>query len=136
MKRPLADKRPIGPLFSEDKSVLGVPGTPMPNRDKNPMVIVYKLDGNPVFGDDFKRAIQEEIDGMLSEEFGDTRVKYKRSGRSSKADFDSPAVILRVPGEELPIQDSTIHRVEQMVMRIADSAGADISVSEIFIEQE
>lgn len=137
MKRPLAGKRPIGPLADRAKEVIGIPGTPMPNRSKNPMVIIYKLDGdNPVFVDDFTKAIQQEVEQTVVNEFNNTRTQYKKTGVSSKADFTEPAVILRVPPEDIPFNDTSLHRVEQIISRVAGTQDIDLSVSGIIIEQE
>jgi hypothetical protein len=137
MKRPFASKRPIGPLADKAKDVIGVSGTPFPNRSKNPMVIIYKLDGdNPVFVDDFTKALQQEVSQTVVNDFNSTTVDYKRKGRSSKADFAEPAVILRVSPEDVPFNDTSIHRVGEIIGRIARTQDIDLTVSGIIIEQE
>jgi hypothetical protein len=142
MKRPFRDKRPIGPLTdlydSADygKEVVGVSGTPFPNRDKNPMVIIYKLDGNPVFVDDFTEAIQQEVDQLVDSDFQNVKVEYKKSGISSKGRFSEPAIVLRLPGKSMPFNDVSLHRVEQIIIRIAETSDLDLTVSGIIIEQE
>lgn len=140
MNRPLADKRPIGPIneaVDYGKDVLGITGTPMPNRDKNPVILVYRMDGDrPFQSRDFKNAVQQEVDQLVDEDFGGARVTYKKSGPSSKADFNDPAVVIEIPGESLPINDSSVHRVEQSIIRIAGNADMETTISEIFIEQE
>lgn len=143
MKRPFAGRRPIGPISqlggpqdsADDKDVMGISGTPMPDRPKNKMVLIYKLEGdNPVFVKDFANAIQRDI--AATTRFTNPRVTFKKFGPSSKADFEEQAVIVQVKSQDIPFTDSEVHRIEDVINRIAKTLNADVDVSEIFIEQE
>lgn len=143
--RPFADKRPFGPIVdinkvkrrlqnmaSGGKTVVGVSGTPFPNRPKHNMVLVYVIDGDhiPIIRDlnsDIRRKVTSR------DEYSDFRVDIKRSGTSAKATFEQQAIIIRVPGGDLPINDEDIHRIEQIINR---AIPVDAKVAQIIIEQE
>lgn len=136
MQRPLSDKRPVGPfVFNEDKEVLGISGTPFPDRPKNPIILIYKLEGDHIFfSRDFKNAIKEDI--SQTTDFTNPRVDFKKSGPSSKATFEEQAVIVRVKAGDIPFEHSQVHRIESVIERVAQTSDADTNVSEIIIEQE
>lgn len=136
MKRPFSDKRPLGPFAqSSSKEVMGVSGTPMPDRSKNNQVLIYRLEGDHIaFIKDFAKAVKQDIDGRHL--FESSRVTYKKSGVSSKANFDEQAIIVRVRADEVPFTDEQIHVVEDTITRVAQNENINVSVSHIYIEQE
>lgn len=139
--RPLADRRPVGPILNLDnigqsgKSVIGVPGTPFPDRGKNPIVITFLLEGM------HQAFIRQDVRGTLGDKIEDKMdlsgvlggVDAKESGSSSAVPFQNQAVIVTVPGEGLPIQESEINRVINTIERHYDN---ETTVQTFIIDQE
>jgi hypothetical protein len=137
MNRPLSSVRPVGPVVSQQtKSVLGVTGTPMPNRKKNNIVVTFKLDGDHItLIDEFTTNVSRKV--AARDDFKNPVFKYKRSGSSSKADFKNQAIIMELTGDELPIRESSLERVKGVIERAAYDLYEDqVTVQEVFIDQQ
>lgn len=130
-ERPLADKRPVGPFMDidlsrdmGDKVQLGVPGTSMPGRRKSNLNVLYVLDKHVA-------TLPNDVDGTLKDKIldkieGDVRVSVKRSGVSSKAPFKEQAIIVRIRGYTLPVQESEINAVANSIDRHYSDFGAGV----------
>lgn len=139
--RPLEDKRPIGPVVDIDnlkqrmnnlsggKSVVGVSGTPMPQRPKNRILVSYLLDGRHLGM--YKKAV-DNIEQKVQARYSDYRVEFKKSGKTSKGMFKNQAFIIRIPGSELPFNDEDLHRIADIIERNID----DVQVVQMIIDQE
>lgn len=144
VERPLSDRRPIGPIFDlsdvksrmsrmsgVQKSVIGVTGTPFPNRPKTPLAVTYVLEGRHIFNiRDEKENIRREL--MTREEYSGFSVDYKESDSSSKAPFDNQAFIVRIPGENLAVNDNDIHIIQDIIEESIEG----VEVAQIIIDQE
>ena len=115
----------------DDKTVVGVPGTPFPNEKKEELLVTFKFDagaGRVVFSDDFERAIQRKISGRP--EFAGATVTYHPSGTSSAVPFAEQGVTVEVPGEALPLSNSDVSRFEGVITREGDN----IEIQETFYD--
>lgn len=132
VRRPLADKRPVGPLMDIDldrgmgsKVQLGVPGTSLPNIRKSPLNVLFVLDRHvatlpkDVKSGGVKDKIQDKVDGS-------PLVRVKRSGSSSKAPFDEQAVVVTFGKKSLPVQESNINRMANSIERHYSSTGVGV----------
>lgn len=116
-------------LGGGEKTVIGTPGTPFPNRDKNTQIITFVLDQrHVVFTDQKQEEIQRKVDGR----YDGIRIKFKKSGTSSKGMFENQAIIAEVRGGALPINDDDIHRIQAIIERSEDL----LEVAQIIIDQE
>jgi len=153
MDRPLADKRPVGPILNLDaigdaeKSVIGVSGTPFPDRGKNPLVITFILEGKhqALLSSDVESKstslndypegklgirIADKID--LSGGFGNS-IKAKDSGSSAAVPVENQAIIITIPGENLPVQEGEINRVVNTINSFYDN---ETTVKTYVVDQE
>lgn len=151
MRRPFADKRPLGPFvvsqgpsedpkkyteldFDDDgKDVIGISGTPMPDRDKEDLMVIYVLGGDHIaFSTEFKKRVQRDINSrdIFREP---VRVKFLRSGTSAAKSFTEQAVLIDIPGENLAITESQLHRIEGIIERPPQ---VDVEVKERIYEME
>lgn len=147
VERPLADKRPFGPvvdlnrvkrrmnnMVSGGKSVVGTAGTPFPNRPKNDMYLTYVLDGDHIFETaEFNNVLRRKIKGRP--EYSNWGVNFKKSGSSSKGTFEQQASIIRVPGGELPFNDEDIHAIEGIINRTLRDNNLNTEVAQVIIDQ-
>jgi len=154
MKRPFKDKRLLGPFieysqgvsedpdkftelgFDDGKEVIGVPGTPMPDREKEALFVIYVLSGSSdhvYFVDEFKKQIDRDINQRDIFESG-VRVKFLESGESSAKGFKEQAVAVKIPGEELAITESQLQRIEDIINR--SPGQANVEVKERIYEME
>jgi len=153
MQRPFKDKRVLGPFIeynqgvTEDpdkyteldfddggKEVIGVPGTPMPNKDKEPLIVLYVLSGTSdhvYYTDDFTDQIDRDINQRDIFE-SDVRVKFLKSGKSSSKNFKEQAVFVKIPGDELAITESQLQRIEGIINR--SPGQTDVEVKERIYE--
>ena len=140
MRRPLEDVRPIGPFIStkwddvpgSGKKVLGVAGTPMPNRPKVPMNIIYVLEeGRIVYMDRARSNLQMKVESR----YDGVSMKVTRSGSDSSKPFDQQAVVATVYPRSLPIEDSVIHTIEGIIERYSE-VSTPLKVGHIIIDQE
>lgn len=140
VERPLENSRPFGPVVNIDnlkqrmnnlsggKSVVGISGTPMPQRPKNEMVISYLLEGTHIFR---SRDAKNNIKQKVKARYDNYRVDFKKSGETSKGMFKNQAVVIRIPGSELPFNDDDVHRIEDVINRNLN----DVEVVQIIIDQ-
>lgn len=132
VKRPLAGKRPVGPLMDinmdrpmGDKVQLGVAGTSFPNIRKSPLNVLFVMDKHvATLPKDartgvLKDKIHDKVDGT-------PQVDVKRGGSSSKAPFNEQAVIVRFGKGSLPVQESSINRVSNAIERHYSDFGAGV----------
>lgn len=138
--RPLKDKRPLGPFIStkwddvsgSGKQVIGVTGTPFPHRDKNNLVVTYVLRENKVvFTDKLANEVQRKVDGR----FEDIRIQVLKRGTTSSKPFQNQAIVARIPGDRLPLEDEVIHTIEGVIERAKGPDGG-LKVDHIIIDQE
>lgn len=133
MRRPFERWRPVGPFFAlgDEKDVVGVSGTPWPNRAKNDMVLTFALGGDHiVIPKDVTNNIRMKLE---SRGYQGIEVDFKMSGSSSKANFDEQAVIIRVKGNALPIRKEQLEDIEGVIERNPEY---DIRVKGVIIDQE
>lgn len=113
----------------ERKEVVGVSGTPFPNREKNSILITYVLNGVFIhMTEDFRKNIEMKAKAR----YDGVSARFKKSGKSSKADFKNQALILRIKGNQLPIRKELIDRIERVIERAQEG----IEVVDIIIDQE
>jgi len=144
MRRPFADKRLLGPIVSSSKftnlgirddsskEVIGVPGTPFPNREKEDLLVIYVLDTSSkrlYHVGDFADDVERKINGRG--EFDEFKVEFLNSGKTSAKGFKEQAVLVRVPGNSIAITDSSLDRIEGIIER-----QEDIEVTERIYEME
>lgn len=148
MKRPLSRIRPIGPVFSEskftrlgfrgegEKEVVGVSGTPFPNQDKEELLVIYVLEGpRIVFTDDFKSNVQRKINGRP--EYDGYKVKFLKSGTSSKKQFKEQAVLVEIPSEDIATTRTDLNTFEGIIVRQAeDITDSTVGIKEVIYEME
>lgn len=140
VNRPLANRRPIGPLINlenrneDGKSVIGVSGTPFPNREKNPIVATYVLGGDNVAT--LPREASSGMGDKIRDKIPGVRVDTKRGGSSSKAPFDNQAVVVTIPGDSLPLQDNELHKVSDTIDRQIEEMSVDAHVISLLIDQK
>ena len=151
MKRPLSDKRPVGPFVGTDnltedpkkftefdfdtsgKEVIGVAGTPLPNKDKEELLVIYVLD-------DFifqSGKMRDEVDRNINSRDifeNDARVEFLKSGKSASKPFDEQAILVYVPAEDLAVTESQLQRVEDTITRITKFGS--VGVKERIYEME
>lgn len=121
--RPFASRSAIGNRVDlrlhevregEQKVQLGVSGLGFPNRDKPNLNILFVLGKNVA-------TLPRDVDGTLGakikERLPGATVGVKRSGRSSKAPFDQQAVIVTAGENQLPITDTDLHTVADVINR-------------------
>lgn len=114
---------------TKGKEVVGSSGTPFPNREKNDILITYVLDGVFIYNTgDFKKNIEMKA----SARHDGVSTRFKKNGKSSKADFKNQALILVVKGGQLPIRKELINKVK----RIIERAQEGIEVVDVIIDQE
>ena len=153
MDRPLADKRPVGPILNlyaigdARKDVIGVSGTPMPDREKNPLVITFILEGNhqaflPSDVESKSTNLDDAPEGNLGNRIKDkidlpggfgSNIKAKGSGSSAAVPVDNQAIIITIPGENLPVQEAEINRVINTINTFYDS---ETTVKTYVVDQE
>jgi len=153
MKRPFKDKRPLGPFVvsqsptedprkyteldfdTEGKEVIGIPGTPMPNREKEDLIVIYVLEGDHIaLPRDFKKRVQRDINAR--DIFEDpARVRFLKSGKTGSKSFKEQAVLVSIPGSSLAITESQLQRVGRIVQR-PGKLGVDLEVKERIYEME
>lgn len=132
MERPLADKRPVGPLMDinmdrsmGDKVQLGVAGTSFPNIRKSPLNVLFVMDKHvatlpgDVKSGVLKDKIEDKVDGV-------PKVKVKRSGESSMAPFEEQAVIVELGSDSLPVQQAQINMISNSIERHYSDFGAGV----------
>lgn len=138
--RPLKNVRPIGPFIStkwddvpgSGKKVIGVAGTPFPNRPKNPLVITYVLQkGRMTMLQEAQKNIQMKVDSR----YDGINIKVHRSGVDSATPFKNQAVSATIKPKNLPLEDDVIHRIEGIIERYSKYDN-DIEVGSIIIDQE
>lgn len=113
---------------NSEKNVVGISGTPFPNRKKNDILITYTLHGGHVlYISDLASNIQMKVEAR----YEGMDVRYKKKGISSKGDFKEQAIIVRVRGEALPIQRRHINKIEGIIERAAD----ELRVDKVVIDQ-
>lgn len=103
------------------KTVVGVPGTPSPSRDKESLLVTYIISGGgtrPAFTDSFEEGVQRKINGRP--EFDGYTVTFHKSGVSSAKPFREQAVAVEVPGSALPVRGSDLDRIRGIVEREVD----------------
>ena len=153
MERPFKDKRPLGPFVvsqsptedpkkyteldfdTEGKEVIGMSGTPMPNREKEDLIVIYVLEGDHIaLPRDFKKRVQRDINAR--DMFKDpVRVKFLKSGKTASKSFKEQAVFVSIPGSNLAITESQLQRVERIIER-PGKLGVDLDVKERIYELE
>lgn len=120
-ERPMADKRPVGPLMDidmdrpvGDKVQLGVPGTSFPNIRKSPLNVLFVLDRNvATLPRDVRTGVlREKIHDKAD---GSPQIDIKRGGSSSRAPFKEQALIVRFGKDDLPVQESSINRIANSI---------------------
>lgn len=146
MKRPLASKRPVGPVFSQDKftrigfrgegekEVIGVSGTPFPDQDKEDLLVIYVLDGSRVvFTDQFADNVQRKINGRP--EYDGYRVRFLKSGTSSKKQFKEQAVLVRIPSDDIATTRTDLGTFEGIIVRqYEDTTDSTVGIKEVIYE--
>jgi len=144
MRRPLKDKRPVGPFVSSDKftklgfqegsgkEVIGISGTPFPQNPKEDLLVIYVLgDGTRVFESrQFADDVQRKINGR--NEFEGFGVRFLKSGTSAKKQFKEQAVMVRVPADHIAITESDLEVIQGIIERNLDG----IEVKERIYEME
>lgn len=148
MKRPFKDKRLVGPFVSSDKftklgfrpedekEVVGVSGTPFPNYDKEELLVIYVLEGDHLA---MARQIEKDVKNKINSrgEFDRFGVRFLKSGKSSTKQFKEQAVLVKVPKESIAITESSLQRIEDIIVRSAKSThDMDVSVKERIYEME
>jgi hypothetical protein len=117
----------------DEKTVVGVPGTPFPNREKESLLVTFKLDsqaGRVVFSDDYEETVERRVTGRP--EYQDASVTYHSSGSSSAVPFAEQGVTIEIPGRTLAVTQSDIDRLEGIVTRSGDG----LEVAEVFYDME
>lgn len=148
MNRPLSRIRPVGPVFSQDKftrlgfrgedekEVVGVSGTPFPNKEKEDLLVIYVLQGSRIFrSDDFSSNVQRKINGRP--EYDSYNVRFLKSGTSAKKQFKEQAVLVEIPSEDIATTRTDLDTFEGIILREAeDAADSTVEVKEVIYEME
>lgn len=148
MNRPFADKRLIGPVFSQDKftrlgfrgedekEVVGVSGTPFPNQEKEELLVIYVLEGGRIFRSaDFASNVQRKINGRP--EYDGYKVRFLKSGTSSSKQFKEQAVLVEIPSEDIATTRTDLDTFEGIIVREAeDVTGSAVGIKEVIYEME
>ena len=126
--RPLKSIRPIGPFSDkftdkpgEGKQVIGSSGTPMPNKPKCDTWVIYVISGQgsrPFKSREFKNNVQRKINAR--DDLQNIRVEFLKSGISSTKNFKEQAVLVRIPGSEMPMTESQLSRIQGIIEREVD----------------
>ena len=142
VERPFADKRVFGPLIdlgidetSDGKIQLGVPGTVSPGRSKGNLNLLFVLDTHVA-------TLPKDVDGTLEDKIAETlglnigftgsTVSEKRSGPKSTAPFEEQAIIVKVNGDDMPLQDTQIHNAAGSIER--HYSDFDVGVKQVIID--
>jgi hypothetical protein len=146
MKRPLKDK--VEQVASSDKftrlnirgadkkEVIGISGTPFPNYDKENLMVIYVLSGDPIYqSSQFARDVKRKINGRP--EYDGYKVDFLKSGTSSKKNFKEQAVVVTIPGEDIAITRSDLDIFEGIIERQYDDiVESDVEIKEVIYEME
>lgn len=146
MERPLKDKfkkvassdkfTRLNIRGADEKEVIGVAGTPFPNFDKEDLMVIYVLSGDPIFqSSQFARDVERKINGRP--EYDGYLVDFLKSGTSSKKSFKEQAVVVTIPGEDIAITRSDLDVFEGIIERQYDDiAESDVEIKEVIYEME
>jgi hypothetical protein len=106
---------------SNEKEVIGVPGTPMPRQEKPMLHVLYVLSGRGqrvVFGDEYAADVERKVKGRQSLPM--VNVEFLESGESSRKPFPEQAVFVQVPGDELAVTETQLDEIAGVVTRSRD----------------
>lgn len=132
----------LGPLVKENdsKEVVGIAGTPYPNRPKSDLVLTYILGGytRPFINvrdaaDDIQRKVDSRVSG--------TDVTVLKSGRGSQKMyggerlFDGQGVVVRIFGSRLPITETNLSKIDGVIQRKLEQVNEELDDADgVFIE--
>jgi len=142
VNRPLAKHRPVGPFMDIDMSrgtgekvQLGVHGTTMPNKPKSALNVLFVLDSHvatlprTVESSTFKEKVYDKVSGH-------PRISYERSGRTSAKPFNNQAVVVSLRGDSLPVQDSQLHKIANVIERTLSTESHSVGIRTIIMDTQ
>lgn len=118
----------------DSKFQLGVSGTTRPGRPKATMRIAFVLDKSDRMlpGRVKTSALSDKIQDKFR---GIPNVKMQRTGFKYDSPFENQAIIVELRGENLPVQDSQIHKAANAITRHYPP-DMDIGIRTVVIDTE
>lgn len=116
---------------TDSKTVVGVTGTPLPNKVKEPLLLTFQFDERGqrvVFADQYEETVRRRVTGRP--EYEEASVTFHKSGTSSAVPFTQQGVTVTIPGEALPLTETDIDRFKGIIRRSEDG----VEIAEVYYD--